>query len=125
MRRHFRSLLFTAAVVALLVLTISTHAEFSKKVSINGGSAVRLTTALSDAGYTGVASLDELSVCVPSSNVNSMYYGSQSNVNASTGNQLEPGSCQHFLAAARPVDASSYYFYVATTESLEVTLRGR
>lgn len=125
MRRYFRSLLFTAVVVALLVLTISVSAEFTKLVSITGGSAQRLSISLSDAGYTGTASVDELTFCVPSANANTMYLGSQSNVNASTGFPIEPGTCITYRAGGRAINMASFYVFTNTTESAAISLRER
>jgi hypothetical protein len=124
--KRIRLLSISAVMLAaLLTLTFAVHGEFTKLVSITGGSAQRLTDSLSAAGYTGTASVDEMTLCVPSANVNTMYLGSQSNVNASTGFPVEPGTCITFRSGQRPIDVSSFWTYVATTENAAITLRPR
>lgn len=118
--------LYVAMVAWLLLIAVPTSAEFSKLVPIGGGSpAKRLSDAMNTAGYTGSSALDELTLCVPSSNVNTMYVGSASNVNDTTGFPLEPGTCITYRAAGRPIESSSIYIYTATTESAAVSLRQR
>lgn len=100
--------------------------EFSRLVSIPGGTpAQRLSVSLGNAGYTGSSAMDELTICNPSTNANTMYLGSASNVNASTGFPLEQGSCISYRAAGRPVEASAYFIYVAATADAAITLRQR
>lgn len=113
--------------VALMLSIVAASAvEFSRLVSIQGGTpAQRLSVALGNAGYTGGSAMDEMSLCVPSANANTMYIGSASNVDATTGFPLAPGDCITYRAAGRPIEASSFFIFVATTESLAVTLRPR
>lgn len=120
-----------AALIALLSVLIHqserpAHAEFAKLVSISGGSpGSRLSSSLSTAGFSGNTSLDELTICVPSTNTNTLYLGSSSSVNASTGFPIKPGVCITYRAAATAIEASSIYTFEATTESVAVTLRER
>lgn len=120
--RRFRNPLLAGVILAITTVVFG---EFTKLVSITGGSAQRLSTSLTSAGYSGSTALDELTVCVPDANTNTMYLGSQSNVNASTGFALAPGTCITYQAAGRPIDSSTMYVYTATTESIAVTLRPR
>lgn len=117
-------ILYTAMFLGLWL--VSVHAEFTRLVSIPGGTPPqRLTVSLGNAGYTGPSAMDEMTICVPDANVNTMYLGSQSSVNASTGFALAPGSCITYTAAGRPIEASSFWIFVATTESCAVSLRPR
>lgn len=133
MKRHIfrpslpaKVFLFLALIIALSLVTLPVRAEFTRQVSITGGSpAKKLTTMLAVAGYTGNTQLDEITMCVPSANVNSMYLGNNSSVNAATGYEMAPGDCLTFRAAARPADIEQMFFYVQTTEKLAVTLRQR
>lgn len=124
---------FSAVMAALLMAAAllcfapqPSSAEFSKAVSISGGSpAPRLSASLATAGYTGTSQMDELTLCVPSTNVNTLYLGNDANVTATTGFGLAPGTCVTYRTGQRAVDASAFFTYEATTESIAVTLRQR
>lgn len=100
------------------------HGEFARLVSITGGSpAKRLMDSLVVAGYNEAPQIDEITLCVPSSNTNPMYVGSAGTVNNTNGFAIVPGDCQTYRAARRSIDVTRIYLYVATTESVAVSLR--
>lgn len=114
------------AFLALALLVVVVRAEFTKKVSITGGSpAPQLSSSLATAGYLGGTTLDELTICVPSTNTNTMYLGSSSSVNATTGFPLAPGVCITYRSGARAIESSHIYCFESSTESIAVTLRER
>ena len=127
MKLKLRSLVLIATVLVLLTLTVSVHGEFTRLVSINGGSpAPRLMDSLVAAGYTGPASLDQLDICNPTGAADTLYIGNVATVNASTGFPVPAGTCAPtFRAAARPVNASSFFIFSAVTESAAISLRER
>jgi hypothetical protein len=120
-----RRLILSIVLAVLTLAALSVRAEFIKQVSVTGGSAQRLSTLLVASGYAGPTSLDELTIKVPDGNSNTLYYGSSSAVNASTGFPLNPGDSKTWRAAGAPIEASSIYLYVATTESEAVDIRER
>lgn len=102
------------------------HAEWAKLVSITGGSpAKRLSESMATAGYTGSSFLDEITICVLQTNVNTARIGGDSNANASTGFPLAPGACITYRAGARSVDVSRIWIFENSTESVAVALRER
>lgn len=130
MRTKNQSRVSLMPVVLLTVLSLVTIAvgavEFNRLVPIPGGaSAQRLSVSLGAAGYVGGSALDELTICIPSSNLNTMYLGSVPGVNNTTGFPLGPGDCITYRAAGRPIEASSIYVYVSTTENAAISLRAR
>jgi hypothetical protein len=127
MKLKLRSLILITTVLALMVLAVSVHGEFTRLVSISGGSsAPRLMDSLVAAGYTGSASLDELMICNPTGAANTLYIGNVATVNASTGFPVAAGTCAPtYRAAARPINASSFFIFSAVTESAAISLRER
>lgn len=128
MRRVLNKALVAITVVVLLsgiAHSPTALAEFIQLVSITGGSGQQLSTALATAGYTGRVDVDELTICVPATNTNTMYLGSATGVNASTGFPLAPGDCLTSRAEKEAVHTTSIYIFVASTESAAIWLRSR
>lgn len=114
-------------VSAIIIFFCATavFAEFHRLVSITGGSGQRLTTAMTTAGYTGGAHVDELILCNPTGSANTLYLGSVASVNASTGFPIVAGTCERWRAAGRPIDMSTYYLFAATTQNAAISVRPR
>lgn len=123
MKRTLRSL--SAALLLMALATATVFAEYHRLVSITGGSGQQLSTALATAGYAGPVQLDELIICNQTGAANTIYVGSSSAVNASTGFPIAAGTCERWRAAGRAIDVSSYFIFSATTLSIAVSLRPR
>lgn len=113
------------SVIVLTIAAATVFGEFHRLVSITGGSGQQLSTALATAGYAGPVQLDELIICNPTGSANTIYLGSSSAVNASTGFPIAAGNCERWRAAGRAIDSSSYFIFVATTQNVAVSLRPR
>lgn len=125
-RRYLALLLLIVISFGLLLFfVVTTFAEFHRLASVTGGSGQRLTTVLTTAGYTGGDHVDELILCNPTGSANTLYLGSASSVNASTGFPIVAGTCERWRAAGRPVDLSTYYLFVATTQGAAISVRQR
>lgn len=113
------------SLVLIILLAITVFAShYNRTISVTGGSPQRLSSVLSGDGYGGSFLLDELTICVPSTNTNTLYLG-QSNVSSSNGFPLEPGSCYTQRSATTPIDAGAIYLRVSSTESEQFSLRSR
>jgi hypothetical protein len=116
---------FALSIILFFCFTIPVLAEFHRLVSITGGSGQQLSTSLATAGYAGPVQLDELIICNPTGSANTIYIGSTSAVNASTGFPIVAGNCERWRAAGRAIDVTSYFIFSATTQSIAVSLRPR
>jgi hypothetical protein len=99
--------------------------EFAKKLTLTGASADRLSTLLAAAGFT-ITIPYTLIVRATKTNTASIYVGSSSGVDDSTGFEIEPGDTYE-IAGDRPspIQVSQYYFYAPTAaQGLEVWLHG-
>lgn len=124
-RRYFLTLALTALVVLCGTAALNALAgPYNRRISVSGGSPQRLSTVLSGAGYLGTMALDELTVCVPNANSNTLYIG-QSDVSTSNGFALAPGTCFTQRGSTTAIDASSIYIRVVSTESESFSLRSR
>ncbi len=99
-------------------------AEFAKKLALTGATQDRLSTLLTAAGYT-ISVPYVLVVRATKTNTASIYVGSASDVNASTGFEMEPGDV-YTISGDRPspVQVNQYYFYAAAAQGLEVWVHG-
>lgn len=113
------------SLILLLALAITVFAtEFTVTFSVPAGSPQRLSTLLSNAGYSGTMTLDALTTCNPDTNAGDLYRG-QSNVSATNSLVLHPGDCYTDPPGARPPDATQIYLRVSTTQTATVVLRSR
>lgn len=121
--RSFTTLLTIALALALVPSALAS--DFNKTLSVSGGSPRRLSDLLVDGGYAGNPDqVQVLTICVPSSNSNTLYLG-QSNVDASTGFPLEPGTCDTIPYSNVSITTSRIYLFVATTESEGFQVHGQ
>lgn len=100
--------------------------EFDQLVSVTGGTAQNLLTVLQAAGYGGGLIGTELRYRVP--DAQSLYLGSASTVNASTGDPIDPGAysterATGFLGDA--IDPSQKYLFLATTDNVGIFFRAK
>lgn len=112
-------------ILALSFVPITLASDFNKTLSVSGGSPRRLSDLLVNGGYTGVPDqVQWLTICVPSANANTLYLG-QSNVSASNGFPLEPGTCNTLPYSTVPITTSRIYLFVATTEDESFQVHGQ
>ena len=123
--------LFARGVVAfalLCALTIGGFAftQYNRTISVTGASPQRLSSVLSNAGYTAPDTLDELTICNPTAAANTLYLG-QSDVSAANGFPLLAGDCKTERAVdpARPILAGQIYLFVASTQSVNFSIRSK
>lgn len=115
-------------VIALLCVVVYATA-FMKQVAVVGGGARRLSTVLSNANYTSSSGVLELNVCNPSDAPGTLYVGSNSNVNATTGSRLVQSQCIRFAATGATGDigvkTDDFYLFTSANQNAEVWLRTR
>ena len=118
-----RKLITSLWIIALAVVVMA--GPYNRKISVTGGSAQKLITVLESATYSGSATASELTICVPSSNVNTLYLG-QSDVSATNGFPIDPGGCKTERdASGSPIDMTRIYLFVSSTESEVFSVRTR
>jgi hypothetical protein len=105
---------------------VALAAEYNRACSVTGGSAQQLSAVLSTCGYTGVVSLQELSVKDPDDAANDLYVG-QSDVSSANGYKLSPGDSKTWRASNQgdAIDATRFYLSVATTQNVMISLRSK
>lgn len=112
-----------SAILLTLLLAITIFAqEFNRSINVAGGAARKLSTVLSDGGYSGAMTLDALTICNPDAATNTLYIG-QSDVSASNGFALTAGDCYTWPSGQRPTDAGRIYLFAATSQKAEISLR--
>lgn len=118
--QHARRL---STILLTLVAAITIFAqEFNRVINVPGGAPRRVSSLLIDAGYTGPASLDFLTICNPTGATNTLYYG-QTDVSPSNGNALLAGDCNTWPSGKQATNAGQIYLYTATSQNAEFTLR--
>lgn len=122
-------MIITRVLLIMLILAVTVFGrDFSKTFSVSGGSAQQLSTLLVASGYSGPPDqIHTITICVPDANVNTLYIG-QSNVNASNGFPVSPGSCDTVSmtsGSATPIQTSGIYVYIATTENESFQVHGQ
>lgn len=99
-------------------------AEFVKKLTLTGGGAEQLNALILANGYNMSMSWT-LVVRASRTNTASIFVGSFSNVDASTGFELEPGDVYPISGdRPSPIQPTQYYFYAAAPQGLEVWMHG-
>lgn len=115
------------ATALLLALALAAPAgEYNRSCPVTGGSAQQLSAVLSACGYSGVLSLQELSIKDPDSAANSVFVG-QSDVSAANGYELQPGDSKTWRASNQgdQIEAGRIYLYVASTQNVMISLRSK
>jgi hypothetical protein len=119
------SFVLTAS-LRLADLRVARAGEFNRQCSVTGASAQQLSAVLSTCGYSGVVSLQELTVRNPDSAANDLYVG-QSDVAAANGFKLAPGESITWRASNQgdQVEAGRLYLYVSSTQNAAISLRSK
>lgn len=124
MRRKAPAILsfFLLLFFALTVLA----SEYNRSCSVAGGSPQSLSSVLSTCGYSGVVSLQELTVRNPDTASNDLYVG-QSDVSAANGFKLAPGESMTWRATNQgdAIDAGRLYLFVSSTQNAGFSLRSK
>lgn len=120
----WRATLAALLVCFALLAPPARAAEFNRACSVTGGSAQQLSTVLSACGYSGVVSLDELTLKNPSAAANTLYIG-QSDVDATNGYEVEAGGSATRRTGSVPIQSERIYLFVATTQNVMVSLRSK
>lgn len=119
--------LLTLAIVLALAITVFAGTPFNRKISVTGASPQRLSTVLTTAGYAGATmQMAELEICNPITNAANIYLG-QSDVSASNGYPLEPGTCKPQEATTQQdnIDAQQIFLFTASTQDVVISLRSK
>jgi hypothetical protein len=119
--------LYVAALLTANALAISAYASsFNRSCSVTGAAARQLSGVLSTCGFTGANQLQELTVINPSGAANNLYVG-QSDVDASNGVELLPGTSITYRAASQQdvIDATRIYLYVSSTQNSQLSARSK
>jgi hypothetical protein len=121
----------TAALALLLLLSsfalsalASTH--FARSCPVTGASPQKLSAVLSACGFSGVATMQELTIKNPDAAAGTLYVG-QSDVSAANGFALAAGDSLTERAASQqdPIPAESIYLFVASTQSAHFVARSK
>lgn len=117
-----------AAVPTLVLLAVMVYATaFMKQVAVVGGGARRLSTVLANANYAASTGVLELNICNPSDAAGTLYVGSNSNVNATTGSRLVQSQCMRFAASGASTDlgvkTDEFYLFTNANQNAEIWLR--
>lgn len=120
--------LLTLRLLFLLLIVGAIYATtFVKQVAIVGTAPRRLSTLLTNANYTGSSGVLELNVCNPTDAAGTLYVGSNSNVNSTTGARLDQGDCIRFVATGVSGDigvkTDELYLLTNANQNAEVWLR--
>lgn len=126
MTKHILRAALAIALLFAFTPRAASAAEFTRSCSVTGGSAQQLSAVLTACGYTGVVSLQELSVKDPASAANNVYIG-QSDVSAANGYELEPGDSKTYRASNQgdQIEAGRIYLFVASTQNVMISLRSK
>lgn len=117
-------LLFLSLIVGAVCAT-----TFVKQVAIVGTAPRRLSTLLTNANYTGSSGVLELNICNPTDAAGTLYVGSNSNVNSTTGARLDQGDCIRFATTGTTGDlgvrTDDLYLLTNANQNAEIWLRTR
>lgn len=121
-----RRIILTLILAMALGVVADSTTVFNRACSVTGGSAQRMSTVLSTCGYTGNPVLAEYTILNPSTSTNSVFVG-QSDVDATNGYELEPGttSTRRSFGSSDPIESNRIYLFVATTQNVHFSIRGR